>query len=238
MLTIGGTELGMIPRIAVPLTDTAIGEDAARAAGLADVFELRIDLFEKHDPEYVRQACERARVHRVPLLATVRSAREGGAVDLDDEARCALLEGVMPLVDAVDIEFHCEVRNKIIKLARAQHKLSIVSYHDFERTPRDDDLVAIIDSAKLNQADIVKLAVTAKSVHDLDRLLGLLREYRDKQLVLVAMGEHGRASRVFFPLFGSLLTYGFLDQAVAPGQLSLEDLAAELRRYSPAYAQR
>ena len=49
------------------------------------------------------------------------------------------------------------------------------------------------------------------------------------------MGPHGVASRVFFPLFGSLLTYGFVGQAGAPGQLSLADLHAELCRYSPAF---
>ena len=53
---------------------------------------------------------------------------------------------------------------------------------------------------------------------------------------LTGMGEHGVVSRVFFPLFGSLLTYGFVAQSGAPGQLPLEELYAELRRYSPAFA--
>ena len=64
----------------------------------------------------------------------------------------------------------------------------------------------------------------------------MLREHRRQQRIVIAMGAHGVASRVFFPLLGSLITYGYLHQAVAPGQLSLADLTAELRRYSPEYA--
>jgi hypothetical protein len=89
MPMIGNLELGMIPRIAVPMTDTELRCNGARAVELGDVLKLRIDQFEQHDPSYVRDVCEKARGYRVPLLATVRSSRKRRAVSLSDSARMA-----------------------------------------------------------------------------------------------------------------------------------------------------
>ena len=81
----------------------------------------------------------------------------------------------------------------------------------------------------------MKLAVTACGSGDVERTLDLLRAQRPKGLIVIAMGEHGASSRVFFPLFGSLLTFGFARQANAPGQLSVEAVFEELSRYSPEF---
>ena len=65
---------------------------------------------------------------------------------------------------------------------------------------------------------------------------GMPTRHEQGDLWLVAMGAHGVASRVFFPLFGSLISYGGVGAAGAPGQLPLAELYAELRRYSPEFA--
>jgi 3-dehydroquinate dehydratase I len=83
---------------------------------------------------------------------------------------------------------------------------------------------------------VVKIAAHAAGPADTDRLIGFLRARRERGLIVIAMGPHGVASRVFCPLLGSLITYGFVGEAMAPGQLSLSDLHAELRRYSPEFA--
>ena len=238
MLTIGGLELGILPRIAVPMSDTEARQDAGAARALADVFELRIDRFARHDPGYTAEICREVRAHRVPLIATVRAAEEGGEGSLDDTTRLAIFQAVAPVVDAFDIEFRSPIREQVLQLGQATHNLVIVSHHDFERTPADGELSAIIDAAKSQGADIVKLAVFARQSVDVDRLLGVLRHHRDQHLIAIAMGPYGAASRIFFPLIGSLLTYGFLHQAVAPGQLALSELVTELRRYSPDFARK
>jgi 3-dehydroquinate dehydratase-1 len=53
---------------------------------------------------------------------------------------------------------------------------------------------------------------------------------------VIAMGPIGAASRVFFPLLGSPVTYGHVGRCGAPGQLSIEELDTALRLYSPAFA--
>lgn len=237
MVKLGRIELGTIPRIAVPLSDVEVRQQAARAKELADIFELRIDQFQRHDPEYVVAVCREAMAQNVPLIATVRSADEGGKTRLSDAQRLAIFKAVTPLVNAVDIEFHTPIRDEVIIQAHVQRRLAIVSHHDFKKTPLDRDLGAIIDIAKRHSADIVKLAVTPLTPLDAERIVSLLVTHKAKQLIVIAMGEYGIMSRVFFPLAGSLLTYGFLEQANAPGQLSAEELARELRRYSPDFRQ-
>jgi 3-dehydroquinate dehydratase-1 len=236
MLKLGRLELGPVPRIAVPLTDADLRTHAAAVRRHADIAELRIDQFARHDPAYVADVCRAARDLGLPLIATVRAAGEGGATALDDARRLELFEAVAPLVDAVDIELRASICDRVVDLADANDRLAIVSHHDFRQTPPDADLAALFDAAALVDADVVKVAAHAASVGDTDRLLGFLRARRERGLIVIGMGPYGVASRVFFPLLGSLITYGFVASAVAPGQLPLAELYAELSRYSPEFA--
>jgi 3-dehydroquinate dehydratase I len=235
MIRIGTLQLGAVPRIAVPLSDVEVRCHAAAARPYADLFELRVDHFENRDLSSVCETCHEAATHGVPLLGTVRSAEEGGGIGLTETQRLRLFEAIVPVVDAVDIELGSAVRSDVIALARKHGRPVIISYHNFDHTPADDNLVAMIGAAKEQGADIVKLAVTARSMDDTDRTLGVLRAHRSDGLIVVAMGAHGAMSRVFFPLVGSLLTYGFARSANAPGQVPAQTLFAELSRYSPEF---
>lgn len=236
MRTLGTLELGAVPRIAVPLTDADVRVHADAVRRYADIAELRIDQFTHHDPPYVADICRRARALGRPLIATVRAAAEGGAAALSEAQRLAFFEAAAPLVDGLDIELHAPICDRVVDLAESHGCMVIVSHHDFERTPSDTDLAALFDAAALADADVVKIAAQATSAADTDRLLGFLRARRERGLIVIAMGPHGVASRVFFPLCGSLITYGFASTANAPGQLPLAELHAALRRYSPEFA--
>lgn len=236
MPNLGSLALGLVPRIAASLADADVHAHADAVRRHADIGELRIDRFTRHDPTYAVEVCRAARTLRLPLIATVRAADQGGAATLSDGQRLALFEAVVPLVDAVDIEVRAAICEPVVTLAARSGKMAIVSHHDFTATPPDADLAALFDAAALADADVVKVAAHAASAADTDRLLGFLRARRERGLIVIAMGAHGVASRVFFPLFGSLITYGFVAEAGAPGQLPLAELHAELRRYSPTFA--
>jgi 3-dehydroquinate dehydratase-1 len=236
MLRLGTLPLGSIPRIVAPLSERELRGPTEDVRRYADVAELRIDRFERHDRAHVEALCRTARALDRPVIATIRAANEGGAVALDDAQRTALFQAVWSLVDAVDIELRARICRSVIDDAHRHGKTAIVSHHDFAATPSDAELAALCDAAADSGADIVKITAHAASAADTDRLLGLLRARRDRGLIVIAMGTHGVASRVFFPLFGSLLTYGFVAQSGAPGQLPLAELYRELQRYSPAFA--
>jgi 3-dehydroquinate dehydratase-1 len=231
MLRLGTLELGRKPLIAVPLTDVEVRVQTAEALAFADILELRIDLFENQEPDHVATICAEARSAGAPLIATVRSTREGGGTQMPDDERQRLFETAIPDVDAVDIELRSSLRGCIVDRIHQNGKLAIVSHHDLRGTPATEQLSAIVDSARSAGADIVKIATQANTSNDRNRLLELLLQRREEALIIIAMGPLGAASRVFFPLCGSLITYGFLNESVAPGQLSIRDLRSELQRY-------
>jgi 3-dehydroquinate dehydratase-1 len=94
----------------------------------------------------------------------------------------------------------------------------------------------MVKEAKAAGATIVKLATTARSRGDVTRLLRFT-ENANVPMVAIAMGPVGTISRVVAPLFGSLFTYAFIGEEVAPGQMSLDEMVLPLRRLYPGMVQ-
>ncbi len=229
-VAIGKLELGMPPRIAVPLTDAELVAHGREALRWADVIELRVDLFDQLEPSNVADIARQSRA-LAPTLMTVRHTAQGGGAALRDSERLAIIEASIDTIDAIDIELKSEIRDTVLDLARGI--TTIASHHDFATTPPSDELDEMVEESVASGATITKIAATANTNEDSNRLLDLLRRHRERPMIVIAMGPHGAASRVFFPLCGSLLTYGFLNASVAPGQLSIQDLRTELERYCP-----
>jgi 3-dehydroquinate dehydratase-1 len=233
MVLLGDLELGLVPRIAVPLRDTSpAGTEAQLRAAGADLIELRIDQFTQHASDYV---LEQVRQYRdLPILATIRRREEAGSWPGTEKERCALYEAILPHVAAVDVELGAvSIREEMCKAAHAAGKVCILSYHNFERTPPDSELNAIVAEGIENGADIVKIAVQCPEREDLRRLAGLLTCHLHLPLVVIGMGPESALSRIFFPALGSLITFASWDAASAPGQLSLQETRALLDRFYP-----
>ncbi len=77
-------------------------------------------------------------------------------------------------------------------------------------------------------ADISKIAVMPSSLRDVLALLEVTLE-SESPVCTIAMGKLGMHSRVIAPIYGSVLTYGFVEDAVAPGQMRVDELKAALK---------
>jgi 3-dehydroquinate dehydratase-1 len=104
----------------------------------------------------------------------------------------------------------------------------IVSYHNFEGMPGPKELRFILDEIYNTNADIAKVAVTPERLRDNLQLLSLLLG-AFRPTCIIGMGEIGRHLRAVAPLYGSVLTYGHLGEAFAPGQMSVSELFQALR---------
>ncbi|MCC2333727.1 type I 3-dehydroquinate dehydratase [Cellulomonas wangsupingiae] len=239
-----GTRLGAgSPRVCVPVVATT--PDAAAAAaralppGVADVVELRLDHVtgSAGDPGLVRAAVAAVRAALpadVPLLATFRSAREGGAQPADDAACARVVRTVVAGspgadgADAVDVELAAPDVADLVAHAQAAGLAVVVSHHDFAATPPADEIVAVLRRQRDAGADVCKIAVMP---HDADDVLALLSATRrfardaDRPVVTVAMGALGLVTRLAGGVFGSAMTFGSVGAVSAPGQLD----AARLR---------
>lgn len=224
-----------IPLVAVSFRDDDSGwsAEAAARAGV-DIAELRIDQFSRTDVDHVRAVLSRFR--ELPVLATIRSAREGGDWGGTDALRRDLFRAVLPEVDAVDVELSsAEILPDVVTAAQQHDKVVIVSYHNFDATPDREELEAVVRAAKESGADYVKVSTMARSAADLKVLAGLTLEFADQGMIVIAMGELGTVSRVFFPALGSRLTYSFMGNRTAPGQLDFTETSQLLRRFYPDY---
>jgi 3-dehydroquinate dehydratase I len=223
---LGPVELGGAPRIAAVVDRIMPMPAIAALAGRgADLLEMRVDLMGPDINAALAFVKDARKVAGVPLLGTLRET------EANRPSRTGTFRKLVPLVDAVDIEADTPVRDELVRIATG--KTIIISEHDFVRTPDLKRLNEIAETAHAAGAHIVKIAAMARSREDVTRLLAFCRECA-YPMVAISMGELGAVSRVVAPLFGSLFSYAFVNDSVAPGQLSVEDLAAEFRRYFPS----
>lgn len=222
-MKIGKLEFGNTPKIAAVIVD---GEDKkaiqkAKRNG-ADLLELRIDCFKKRNVAAIQKTVKHIQAQKLPLLATIRSKAEGGKSGISEKDRLILFQSIMPFVDAVDVELDSKkILKHVIKTAHKSNKKIIVSYHNFKNTPEQKRLEAIVKKCRNAGGHIVKIATLALEKKDIVRLAALAISH--KNIIVVAMGRMGAASRLFFPMLGSLLTYCSVTESSAPGQLSLKD---------------
>lgn len=197
----------------------------------ADILEVRLDTFKDLTPEGLVKSFKKLKASTgLPLLATVRSRKEGGSQGLSDQKRAEVFKIAMPFSDFIDIELSSDkIIKSVVNFAHKQGGKVIISFHDFKATPADTALKTIIKRGRATGGDFIKIAAKANSRSDVRRLAGLLASFDD--LIVVAMGGLGAASRVFFPMLGSYITYGALTEKTAPGQLPLKLLKKEMRLY-------
>ncbi len=206
-----------------------LGKDAekdVKATSEADMIELRLDLLAGDDPLQTIKAIRKATAK--PIIATARLKTEGGMFQGSEIERIDLLIRAANYADYVDLELLADQRDDAI--ARIK-KPVILSYHDFQGMPAELELAGIYQEMKKTKAAIAKIAVTPQSLQDNLRILQFLLDAEldaglaaDMPLCIIAMGGLGRHLRAVAPLYGSALTYGFVTQSTAPGQMSLAEL--------------
>lgn len=199
-----------------------------------DIAELRVDLFGVDSEGWLAHAQE-LEAAGIPVILTVRHKREGGHWYRDERERAAVYRRALPFVSAVDVEIRGECFAEIAGAARDLGKVVIGSFHDFEGTPEDSELARVAREGWAGGASIIKIAAFLHSDADEARLKNLLTVFPDGNLCLLGMGPRGPQTRIDYPLAGSCLSYGFVDQSSAPGQLSAAKLCERLAEASPEY---
>jgi len=218
VLTAGKTLL--VASFAPASNAEALGERAA----LADLppsaaVELRLDAMTEEPAFGALRACFEGRT----LIATVRSAAEGGAFRGSEEEEKRLLGAALAAgFDLADVEYRGGVRATLLGLPPSK---AILSLHDTEGIPADVN--AVVARMLATPARFVKVVATANDSGDARRLLELQAANPGGRLATFGMGEAGIATRVLAPYLGAALAYGALvrGRATAPGQLLARDLA-------------
>lgn len=215
-------------------------ETSRKAAEMgADILEIRLDLLGIRDLEIAAETIRKVKSETgLPVILTNRSVMEGGKWEGKEDDRIELLTNLLSTnllslkdgPDAVDIELSAgrEVRDQVIKAAKACGKTVIVSSHNFSKTPAFQEMKTILEEAFLVGADIAKLAVMPHSKRDVLDLLRVTLDAREtgNAVCTIAMGKLGKHTRVTAPFYGSVLTYAAVDSgiSVAPGQFQVDEV--------------
>jgi len=201
--------------------------------------ELRLDYLRNMQERNTLLSWLRRQGPSAVLIATCRSRQGGG---LFRGTRNAQLDVLAQAARAgcrwcdVEIEIAKHLSPAELQAALAPARL-MISYHDFHRTPRN--LPRLARSLFRAGGHVAKIAGQCQSLADSVRICRLARGRRD--IVAIPMGDAGLAGRILTLRAGSALAYAAVEQATAPGQLSLDAMqqlyrAGRITRRTRAYA--
>lgn len=229
-IRIGHQRLGERPLIAGVLTDISVETADKQAVECSDIIELRVDMFNSLDPDNIADTFKLVKERfSKPILGTIRHNSEGAKIQIPD--RTQLYKIIAPLSDALDVEIQQETATAQVKKLCIANKIPLIgSYHNFDSTPQEIFLDSIELKGRRLGADIVKVATAAHTREDLVRITTFVLKHRHAGVIGIAMGEAGLSSRVFGPIFGSLITYGYIAEISAPGQLSTCEISALFKK--------
>ena len=228
-----------MPKICVPIVGTTKEELLQEVKALqnlsVDIVEWRMDWFK--EIENLDAAKEMVKTLRealkdTALLATIRSKKEGGELEVSTEYYIALNKAIVDsgCADLIDVELftgETEV-NDIVTYAHEHGVKVIMSNHDFDKTPSYDEILTRLKAMQSLDADIPKIAVMPTCKKDVLTLLlatnDMHETYADRPIITMSMAGTGVISRLCGEVFGSALTFGAAKKASAPGQMNAEDL--------------
>lgn len=237
-LKIRDMELGTgMPKVCVPITgkDKAgiLQETELALQSGADLIEWRADYYV--DVEDVQKTVGlgkelRKKMGNKPILFTYRTEGTNHSIELEKYIR--LNQSIVDAgdVDLLDIELFMgdEVCQDFCGYAHGKGKAVIISSHDFEKTPNEQEIVERLCKMRTLGADVPKVAVMPKNAGDVLTLLSATNQYAnahaDGPLITMSMKWLGGISRISGEIFGSALTFGSTMRVSAPGQLAIEDL--------------
>ena len=230
------------PKICVPVVGQTEEDILREAAGLVslpvDVVEWRADWFQDiFDTEKVLHTAKalRSALGELPLLFTFRTKKEGGnmaasLLQYKELVKRAICSG---LVDLVDIELFSDkdTVNELIALAKEKNVKTILSNHDFFKTPSGNEIFSRLKQMEEAGADIAKIAVMPESTEDVLTLLSATCKAKKEltcPVITMSMAGTGLISRLSGEVFGSCLTFGTAGNISAPGQIDALKLRSVL----------
>lgn len=211
-------------KIAIPIFQKKI-EDVIEVANDcidkgADVLEFRIDALENPNFDDIKNAIEEI---NFPMIATNRIDSEGGSFKGSEAERFDILYKCCDLVDYVDIEL--QSKDEYIEKIHDTGVTTIVSYHDFEKTPQLDEINYIVEKEH-ELGDIAKVAFMPNDLEDTLTILAILSHFENT--IAISMGDLGSYTRVMASKFNSPITFAAGTDVTAPGQIDIETMKALL----------
>jgi 3-dehydroquinate dehydratase/shikimate dehydrogenase len=203
------------------------------AAGkVGDLIEVRLDCLDADELNRESHAITSAlKNSNAGSILTFRPAEQGGHRELDHAARSLFWNSLL----SYSSDSLCDIELDVVEGPKSSRALPmevddwkrvICSHHDFVGVPAD--LAMIYQRMSKTPARILKIAVQVDDAVESVALFKLLAQAQqdDREMIAIAMGSAGVATRILGPSRGAFLTYASLDDEniTAPGQMSTTEL--------------
>jgi len=193
-----------------------------RALEKSDFAEIRFDFLK---PKDVPDVLELVKKQLTKCVCTLRPKNEGGKFVGSESERKSIIKLIAeynPFL--LDIEFNAiEKDEKFLKDIKNSKTQILVSWHDFKKTPKLENLNKKFRVMK-KVSNYVKIVTTAKTVTDGAKILTLYSNSSKVNLIAFSMGEEAKFTRILSLHLGSPFTYVSLGKPIAPGQFSLDQI--------------
>lgn len=152
------------------------------------------------------------------LLATCRPTKL-----MNDEQRFLLIKtAIIAGARWIDIEIETPDNyiNDLVNCAKSHTCKSIISYHNYEKTPEKEYLLKILATANNYKPDLIKIACKVNTFADNVTLLSLYET--NLPILAIGMGELGKITRIAALKLGAPFTFVKVDNEMttADGQMS------------------
>lgn len=241
--------IGELPvKTIVPITAKTAEQALAQAQVIADnpnadIAEFRIDLldFASNNKAVIALGKQLNQILKnKPLIATIRTANEGGQLKVSDAEYEKIYTEYLkqPFMQLLDIEMFREQNSvkKLTTLAHQKNVLVIMSNHDFDKTPTQQEIEQRLLKQDQMGADVLKIAVMPRSKSDVMTLMNAtlnVSQHSQKPLLTMSMGRLGTISRIATANMGGSMSFGMIGEASAPGQIDVAQLKQLLKTVQP-----
>ncbi len=228
-----------MPKICIPVVAAEQEEIFAQAKHIStlscDMVEWRVDWFDAYEDETaLMQVLTELRkiLGNMPLIATFRTAKEGGNKDIEfsEYAKLAVTIAKSRAADFIDVEGFSfgEISEELIRAVQKEGAKVIASNHDFKKTPPKEEIINRLLKMQEMGADIAKIAVMPQSEQDVLTLMSateeMVRRHATVPVITMSMSGLGGISRLAGEIFGSAVTFASAGHASAPGQMDALEL--------------
>lgn len=211
----------------------------AEQCAVADTAKVRKDIED--------MVAEIRNITEKPLLLTLRTLGEGGALSIGKReyytfVRDFVSEADRGKPDIMDIEafdgdegFDEEKVRFIVSVAKENGIGVLLSHHNVSGTYNEEEIRRRMQAMDSLGADMTKMIIKAETKEDMYGLMAAAKSFGESEATVpysaFAMGEAGVESRVCGQSIGSALSFSFIGEPSAPGQIPVEELDRYIREY-------
>ncbi len=177
-------------------------------------------------------------LHEDSLIILFR--RKDLEIPLKEEQRRFFIREMAGSKSYLDLDIKSQTEDINYLLKENLKVRTILSYHNYECTPSDTELRELANEMVKKGAEILKFSTACTNSQDAARLLNLQASLcsEGRKCIVLGMGAHGVATRIFGTLWGNEIVFAPRERAhaSASGQLTrdeLEGILHSIRSASP-----